>query len=165
MFKVNIDTGKASLVAEARGLPSPSDVLAAGVAKPLVAATGPDVTELLEVNPKTGKQSVVSKNGKFEFPSGLALEGSNNVLVTDPGPAAIFKVNLDSGKQTTLVHGPPLTSPIGIARIDSHTVAVSDVAAPSFPTGGIYRVDIDTGDQTLLNGTDFANPLGIEVAP
>jgi sugar lactone lactonase YvrE len=165
MFKVDIDTGKASLVTEARGLPSPSDVLAAGVAKPLVAATGPDVTELLEVNPKSGKQSVVSKNGKFEFPSGLIPDGSKSVLVTDPGPSAIFKVNLDNGNQKTLVEGPPLTSPIGIARIDSHTVAVSDVAAPSFPTGGIYRVDLDTGDQTLLNGSDFSNPLGIDTAP
>jgi len=43
--------------------------------------------------------------------------------------------------------------------------AVSDVAAPTFPAGGAWRVDLDTGEQDLLNGSDFANPLGVDIAP
>ncbi len=123
---------------------------------------------VIEVNANTGKQTALSKQGKFVFPQGLALMGSKNVLVTDTNtfqkPGAVFKVNLKTGAQKTLAKGPPLHSPGGIALIDNDTAAVADYYAPS-GTGGIYSVDLDTGDQTLLNGTDLSNPSGIRIAP
>jgi hypothetical protein len=94
--------------------------------------------------------------------------GSKNVLVTDTDtfqkPGVVFKVNLKTGAQKTLAKGLPLHSPGGIALIDNDTAAVADYYAPS-GSGGIYSVDLDTGDQTLLNGTDLSNPSGIRIAP
>jgi hypothetical protein len=171
VIKVNIDTGKQSLVTEGQKLHSPSDIVADDLAKPLVTSIGSDSAELIEVNPNSGKQSIVSENGKFDAPSAMALLGSNSVLVVDPGAGpggsgAIFKVNLDNGKQKTLVEGGSFINPVGIALIDNNTVAVSDFGTPQLPLGGqIYRVDLDTGNQTLLNGSDFSNPLGIDIAP
>jgi hypothetical protein len=64
------------------------------------------------------------------------------------------------------VEGGSFINPVGIALIDNDTVAVSDFGVPQLPLGGqIYRVDLDTGNQTLLNGSDFSNPLGIDIAP
>jgi hypothetical protein len=166
VIKVNIETGKQSLVSQGKKLHSPFGIVAADVAKPLVADADAGV---IEVNPKSGKQSVVSSGGKFKFPSAIALMEPNAALVADPDkfdePGAIFKVDLRNGHQKTLARGGPLANPVGVALIDDQTAAVSDTAAPTFPAGGIYRVDLETGDQTLLNGTDFSNPLGVRVAP
>lgn len=166
VIKVGIDNGKQSLVSEGQKLRSPSGIVAADIARPLVSDADAGV---IEINPKSGKQSVVSSDGKFKFPSAITLLGSNSALVVDPDtfqrPGAIFKVNLRSGDQKTLVRGGQLQNPVGIALLDNHTAAVTDTAAPTFPAGGLYRVDLETGDQTLLNGTDLSNPLGIRVAP
>jgi hypothetical protein len=169
VIKVSIATGRASLVTSGHGLRSPSDIVAAGVTKPLVTASGSDDAELVEVNVKSGKQSVVSKNGKFKFPSAITLMGSNSALVVDPyafaTPGVILKVNLHNGDQKTLVHGDELANPIGIGLLDNHTAAVTDTTAPTFPAGGLWRVDLETEDQTLINGSDFSNPLGVGIAP
>jgi hypothetical protein len=166
VIKVDIATGKESLVSEGQKLHTPSGIVAADLARPLVSDADAGV---IEINPKSGKQSVVSSGGKFKFPSAITLMGSNSALVVDPDtfqkPGAIFKVNLRNGDQKTLVRGGQLENPIGIALLDNHTAAVTDTAAPTFPAGGLYRVDLETGDQTLLNGTDFSNPLGIRIAP
>ena len=103
------------------------------------------------------------------FVNNAGLSHPEPAIDTDPDkfdePGAIFKVDLRNGHQKTLARGGPLANPVGVALIDDQAAAVSDTAAPTFPAGGIYRVDLETGDQTLLNGTDFSNPLGVRVAP
>jgi hypothetical protein len=173
VIEVDIATGKQTLVTKAGALDSPFDIVSAEGAKLYVSDASAFHDNrgrgaVIEVNANTGRQKALSRKGKFVFPQGLTLFGSNSVLVTDSNtfqkPGAVFKVNLETGAQKTLARGGPLANPSGIALIDSDTAAVADYFAPS-GTGGLYTVDLDTGDQTLLNGTDLSNPSGIIVAP
>jgi sugar lactone lactonase YvrE len=164
VIKVNIETGKQSLVSDDKLFHFPAGIVAHGLKKPLVADSDEGV---LEVNAKTGKLSKLSSGGKF--PQALSTLDDDNILVADPDkfnePGAIIQVNVHTGHQEELARGGPLANPIGVAVIDAHTAAVTDTSAPTFPAGGLYKVNLDTGDQTLLNGADFSNPLGIRIAP
>ena len=164
VIKVNIETGKQSLVSDDKLFHFPAGIVAGGLKNPLVADSDEGV---LEVNAKTGKLSKLSSGGKA--PQAISMLDDDNALVADPDrfdePGAIFRVNVHTGHQKELARGGPLANPIGVGAIDAHTAAVTDTSAPTFPAGGLYRVDLDTGDQTLLNGSDFSNPLGVRVAP
>lgn len=168
VIEVDIATGKQSLVTKAGDLASPFGIVAAGGNNLLVSdataySAGAGKGGVIEVNANSGKQTEVSKKGKFTFPQNLALMGSKSVLVTDTDsfekPGWIFKVNLKTGAQTKVAHGPPMNNPSGIALIDSDTAAVADYQL------GLFLVDLETGDQTLLNGTDLDNPIGLRIAP
>ena len=168
VIEVDIATGKQSLVTKGGDLRSPFGIVVADGNKLLVSDAsayheGAGKGGVIEVNQNSGKQVAVSRKGKFVYPQSLALMGSNSVLVTDTNtykkPGAVFKVNLRSGAQKTLARGGPMNNPSGIALIDSDTAAVADYQA------GIFLVDLETGDQSLLNGTDLSNPIGIRIAP
>ena len=164
VIKVNIETGKQSLLSDEKLFHFPGDIVAGGLKKPLVADADEGV---IEVNPKTGKLSRLSKGGKF--PQGIGLLDDDHVLVADPDrgdvPGAIFEVNVNNGNEEELARGGPLTSPLAVAAADSDTAFVTDTGAPTFPAGGLYEVDLGTGGQTLVNGSSFSNPLGLIVAP
>jgi hypothetical protein len=168
VIKVDIETGKQSLVAKKGELGFPGGIVAAGVAKPLVSDEGAyNKGGIIEVNPNSGKQTKVSANGKFRSPQMLALFGSNSVLVTNVDqyqvPGRIIEVDLQSGDQEIVSAG-GIDQPGGIAVIDDDTAVVGDYLSP-ITDGGLYRVDLDTGNQTPLNVTDLKNPLGMRVAP
>lgn len=169
VIKVDIATGKQSLITKGEPLNSPFGIVAAGVAKPLVSDAGAyKHGGVIEINPKSGKQTEVSSDGKFTFPQDLVLEDSNHALVTDTDkfdePGALFRVDLRSGAQKTIVRDGLLQSPGGIALLDDQTVAIAEYQTLS-SSGSIYRVDLETGDQTPLNSTDLLNPVGIRIAP
>jgi sugar lactone lactonase YvrE len=162
VIKVNIDTGKQSLITEGLKLREPFGIVADGLKNPIVSDLDGGV---IEVNARTGKQTVISDGGKIKYPSAIQLLNDNNVVVAgrDNQAGVVVKVNVNNGDQKRLARGGPISSPQGIALIDSHTAVVSDLS-PSL-VGSLYRVDLDSGEQTLLNGSDFSNPLGIDIAP
>ena len=103
----------------------------------------------------------------------IKIDGPGTALVTDAGSfhfkGAIFRVDLKTGHQKTLFKGTNAENPGGgIALLGGHNVAVTDCCRPlssSTVYGSVHRINLKTGDDNLLNGSDFHNPLGIAVAP
>lgn len=137
----------------------PGDIL---VADP-VSKIGPAV---FRVDPRTGRQSVLSSGGLLANPVSLALEG-DDVLVSDvtasSGRGAIIRIKSKNGKQTILSAGGLLRSPFGIALDAEGAVWVADAEAFG-GSGGVIRVDQRTGRQKAISrGGYFINPIGIAV--
>lgn len=168
IIEVDIATGKQTLVTKAGEMATPLSIaVGEGHSLYVADAGGPGPGRILEINSRTGKQTIVSRKDKFGFPQTLALQGSHTALVTDsdlPRPGRLFSVNLNNGKQTVIAKGPPMKTAGGLTLIDNDTAAVTEYLDQS-TNGAIYLVDLNTGDQTLLNGTDVNNPLGLRVAP
>jgi hypothetical protein len=177
VITVDIATGKQSLLSQGGAFNDPFSSVAAGVRNPLVADAGAYGGHggVIEINHKTGKQSKVSSGGDFKNPQTLVLDDPGSAIVADAGSfnfqGAIFRVDLKTGHQKLLMKGKHGFNPGGgIALLGGNAAAVSDCCSPwpnppSPPAGSLHRVNLKTGHDTVLNSTDFYNPLGIRVAP
>ena len=168
VIKVDIDTGKESVVTKNGDLVAPFGIAIDG-SKLLVSDAGAYGTNggVIKVDPKTGKQTEVASHGDFKNPQMIALAGHNSAYVTDAGSfdfkGAIFKVDLKTGHQKVLVKTHDFHAPGGIAPVGGHEAVVSDCCVNA--NGALYTVNLKNGDETLLTGSGLHNPLGIRVAP
>lgn len=101
-------------------------------------------------------------------PFGIALDGLGNAFVADedaggdPGDGALFLVNLSTGNRTLLsnftnsAQGPLGGEPEGVATDGFGQPLVADKNAGSGNDGGLFLVDMTTGDRILVS--DFGNP-------
>jgi Ca2+-binding RTX toxin-like protein len=141
---------------------------------------------VLRINPATGFQVVVSAGTNFRGPSGIALDASGRIFVTDQYGADatppdskgnLFGVDPVSGVQTLISSGVSLSQgaswvdPYGIARDASGSFVVADSGdSPSFqPTqnpGRVVRVNPATGFRTLVSaGGELVDPVAVLVVP
>jgi hypothetical protein len=117
---------------------------------------------VIKVNPRTGKQTVVSSNDQpvnassqlFDEPWSLTMTRTGRILVTSWGLEGVISVNPATGKQTLVSSNdqavnsgdPLLSDPSGIVLLPDGTIAVSNRSAPS-----VVGINPATGKQTLIS--------------
>jgi hypothetical protein len=138
---------------------------------------------LIRVDPLSGVRSAVSSNGapaggpSFQDPWGLAPAPDGSLLVIDKA-AGVIRVDPQTGTRSAVsANGAPSGSPsfdtpAGIALAADGSLVVADQAAFSGPTGGLIRVQPQTGVRSTLSangapagGPSFKAPAGVAVEP
>ena len=141
----------------------------------IVANVGLD-SEIVQVNPRSGFQSLLSHGGYLKRPAGIAVNG-NDIYVTDVatadgnfGVGAVIRVDMSTGSQTLVSSGGYLVGPVGIAIDNNGQLVVGDpytinTASPDFYDGGIIRINPASGEQTLLarGQGNYVNPRGVAI--
>ncbi len=130
--------------------------------------------KLFRVDAKNGARTVLSDFGNpaqgalGEEPSGVAVEPSGYILVTDPNTlgedanATLFRVDPKSGTRTVLsdfgntAQGAVGANPLGVAVEPSGHILVTDSSSGTDSNGALFRVDPKSGVRTVLS--DFGNP-------
>jgi sugar lactone lactonase YvrE len=168
LVKVNLTTGKQSLLSGGKNIGDPLGV-DTSLKEALIADAGSTKSNLrlsgglIQVDLSSGKQKVISTKGDFEDPGDVDVESKHSALVADSGAfdftGALFRVDLDTGKTKTIFKDSGVV-PAGLVAANKQTAYVTKV----FPAS-LYEVDLKTGDLTLLNGSGFNNPLGLDIAP
>ena len=119
----------------------------------------------MEIDLETGNMRQVN-NVPLEFPSGIALENNDSLLITERGAGRISRVSIGDGTVVPLNLKPPdaLEAPSGIVLQDSRTAIVAAIGTGADGEGGLFKVNLDSGEITLLGkGLDF--PSGITLMP
>jgi hypothetical protein len=119
-----------------------------------------DAQAILEVNPGTGAQTILSQAGLLASCSGIALEASGDALVTDL-TNGLLRIALGTGAQTQIPVSPALDDPRGIARGGSGDVFVVDSALDE-----VYHVALSSGVRTSVSSGQFlVEPRGLAREP
>jgi sugar lactone lactonase YvrE len=136
---------------------------------------------LLQINPQTGVQTIISSGGHFFNPWGVAVEASRSVLVVDTDAfgggvqrhGGVIRVDPSTGGQTVVSSGGFFKTPRGIALDGNGGILVVDRDAFNDDPGpggacddggAVIRVDGTTGDQTVVSSLEhFCDPQGITV--
>ena len=129
-------------------------------------------TQLLRIDPATGDRVVLSANGTG---TGPALTGSsvgleNGVIYLMDQNGTIMSVNPVSGDRTlvsgpTRGGGPAFAFPVSMASDSPDSVVVLDMsqrqAGTGYSVGALIRVDLTSGDRTVLSidGTPKGSPV------
>src|SRR6516165_896465 len=118
---------------------------------------------VIAVDPKTGKQTIVSMNDNLLQPQAIIVGANGNIYVADQlasNGGAIIRIDPMTGKQTVVSKDDNFSNgPLGMALDADGNLIVGDSGARK-----ILRIDPQTGKQTVITMTDF-NPLGLRVGP
>ena len=123
---------------------------------------------LVRVDPGSGAQTVVSADGSFVGPRGVALEADGDILIADFDAfdltGGVIRVDPVSGAQTTVSSGGSFHSPTGVAVEADGDILVADRGTFG-SMGAVIRVDPVSGAQTIVSsGGLFAEgPTAIAV--
>lgn len=102
---------------------------------------------------------IISSDGLFSYPSGIALDSNGDIIVADSGANAIFRVDFISGSQSLISSGGLFVDPISVAFDSSGDIIVADSGA-----NAIFSVDPITGSQSLISSGGFLmHPNGISI--
>lgn len=119
---------------------------------------------IYQINPVTGLSQVISSNGSFTEPTGIAIDANGNILVGDPqalgGGGAIFKVDPVIGTQSIVSSGGSFVDPRGVVVTSNGDIYVADSDAFNY-YGGVIKVNPATGAQTTvyISSDQNAGPL------
>lgn len=153
---VNPGTSKAAIQL------NPGDIVAADPSAPT------DNGGIYLINPATGTSQVISSDGSFTEPTGIAIDANGDILIGDPqalgGGGAIFRINPTTGAQTTVSSGGYFVDPRGLAVAANGDIYVADSDAFNF-YGGVIKVDPATGVQTPIytSSDQNAGPLHLTI--
>lgn len=124
---------------------------------------------VIQINPETGAQTLVSTGGFLNTISnsarGIALESDGQILVTDTAIAmadgslvgGVVRINPATGTQTLLSSGGLLSQPLSVDVESDGDIVVTDRA-------GVIRVDPVTGAQSLVSsGGNLSGPQSLTV--
>ncbi len=134
---------------------------------------------VIEVDPASGQQSLISSNAKsptdlFAHPVGITIERGGTILVADPespapvtgGSGAIIAVDPSTGAQKLVTSNDSsqaglFAAPLGVAVETPGTLLVANTASdPS--ANGVILVNRSSGQQyALATDSSFAAPTGI----
>jgi len=180
VVEVNPNTGARTLISGGgRGsgpaLATPESVAVEASGDILVANEGAGTTgatQLLRIDPATGDRVVLSANGTG---TGPALTGSsvgleNGVIYLMDQNGTIMSVDPVSGDRTLVSGparggGPAFAFPVSMASDSPSSVVVLDMeqrpSGPGFGLGALIRVDLTSGDRTVLSvdGTPKGSPV------
>ena len=129
-------------------------------------------TQLLRINPATGDRVVLSANGTGTGPTitGASVGLENGVIYLMDQNGTIMSVDPLTGDRTlisgpTRGTGPGFVFPVSMASDSANSVVVLDMkqapAGPGFGLGALIRVDLATGNRTVLSvdGTPKGSPV------
>ena len=191
LFSVDLFNGSRSLIsnfgmsARGRSGTNPFGVAIDSSGNILVIDPGAGKGELSRVNPANGNRTLVSHFGDSsqgplgDEPTGVAVDASGSILVTDPfagtsGRGALFRVNPTNGNRTILsnfgngAQGTLGFDPYGVVVDASGNILVIDLDAGTNGRGALFRVNPSTGSRTVISdfgnnaqGTLGNNPTGV----
>jgi len=121
---------------------------------------------IVEVNPTTGAQSVLSSGGLFSEPIDIR-EAPNDTLYVDDYNAqttgAVIAVDPSTGAQRLVASGGYIGNPAAIQYMKGHVFVVDN---PATGTPNLVEIDPSTGKQTLISqGGNFALPIALQPGP
>ena len=142
---------------------NPGDILVTAWAN-----VGSGLHAVVQVDPTTGAQTLVSSGGNFVTgPVGIAIAGNGDlfVLVVSQNQVqvegSVIRVDAATGAQTVVSSGGSLSSAYGFAIASNGDFFVSTFTGP----GSVIRVDPTTGAQTVVSsGGSLFFSEGIAVA-
>lgn len=109
---------------------------------------------IIRVDPITGAQAVVASGGNFRALSGIALDPSGAIFVTDLIQDEIIRVDPATGIQTVVAAGNNLIFPVGIAIDAADDLLVADRSAHE-----IIRINPITGEQVVVSAGGNLNGM------
>lgn len=133
-------------------------------------------TGIVGVNPQSGAQSIVSRDGLFSVPGNVREDSTDDttLYVTDyaafPGTGsdiggAVFRVDANTGHQSLVAKGGFINGPSALAVIN-HMIYISDVGDDTGTFNNIVEINPSNGHQRLISsGGNFSSPLAIAPAP
>jgi DNA-binding beta-propeller fold protein YncE len=123
----------------------------------------PEDEKIIQVDPGTGTQTLVSTGGWLLSPFGIAVEPSGNLIVADR-QGRLVRINRHTGQQTLLAAGGYFSDPKQVKITPQGDILVADTHALG-GTGAIIQVDPHTGAQSIrAAGGYFVDPFGLAVA-
>jgi len=136
------------------------------------------MAEIIRVDSQTGEQNLVVRGGLLNRPQAIAALGKD-LYVTDVATAdgnfgigRVIHIDAATGEESVVSEGGLLVGPVGISAdldgglIVSDPYTINEESADLFD-GGIIRINISTGEQTLMARGEggFVNPRGIAIVP
>jgi len=126
--------------------------------------------KIIQVDPETGDQTIISTGGLFDTPIDIALDSNGDIIVVDPdafgGSGGIIRVDPTTGVQTEISSGGLFVDPDGVAIDSNGDFFVTDIDGFS-GNGFIIKVDHITKDQSFVTIFDdedrFSVPAGIVI--
>lgn len=184
ILRVNPTTGDYTIISKGGFLKEPSQIALDDSGDILVADYGANA--VFRIDPLTGAQTIISSGGQFTHPNGITVDAKGNILVADDGikpgdspttppdsptiPAKLFQVDPKTGAQTLISSGGSILDLNGIDIDANGNIVVADFTRPNrnpspVPKfGAIYRVDPNTGNQTLVSSNGFLRaPLDLKI--
>jgi hypothetical protein len=129
-------------------------------------ATPHSKPNILEINPRTHKQTIVTQGGSLTFPDAIQPGPGDTIYVANGpfyGTGAIFQVNCATGQQTLIATGGYLNQPVDMALNPQGNLIVVDRAGGGGPDlGNVVSINPTTGAQTLIS-TGLRAPDGDSV--
>ena len=142
-------SGMATTLASDGSLVDPVGIAVDSSGSAVVADTGVD--GVLSVA-SGGSQSTVTQNGPLSNPQDVAVHPGGDLLVA----SATTVVRIAGGAATAITSGTPLQAPSGIELESPASALVTDRTS-----GTIVRVALADGEQTVVPGAAFSQPVGI----
>lgn len=120
-------------------------------------------SSIIDVDPLTGNQVVLSSGGLLHTPSGVALSNDGFIYVSDRTNKSIVRIDPDGGGQSLVSSEGYFQDPFNLSFLKNGQLAVVDTDAFGGP-GGVIQVNPQTGDQTPVSyGGIFTVTTGIVV--
>lgn len=161
---VNAQTGVKTVICSCTTLQTIRDVAVKGAEKIYAVGQLPNALYgVIAVEPATGAQTVVSSGGVFKSPTGIAVESSGSILVSDnsstsPLAGSVIRVNPSTGQQTVISSGNRMTQAWGLTVGSTGQILVAGNI--NFPAGqlplnriqasGVLAIDPTSGQQTVV---------------
>ncbi len=164
IIKVDPSTGAQTIISSGNLLDAPYSVAIDAVgniivldkANSLGGGTGV-VGQIIKVNPADGSQTVISEDGLFVNPQGIAIDAAGNIIVADfyyGGTGGIIKVHPTTGVQTVISSGGSINYPNAVTIDGAGNIYVtSSVSGSSYLS--VVKVNPSTGAQTVISSGTF----------
>jgi sugar lactone lactonase YvrE len=124
----------------------------------------PASDKIVEIDPVTFAQTLLSSGGLLVSPTGLAVEPDGSFVSTQFENNEVVRVGFPGGTQTVLTTNSLLNSPFDIAVDGSDDIYLVNRGHDN-GTGSVVQVNPESGIQTLIaSGGLVGDPLGIAIA-
>jgi hypothetical protein len=138
----------------------------------ILVTTSPDhipnsLSGLVEVNPTTGAQSVLSSGGYFVAPFDVRQAPNDTLYIEDylsQTSGAVIAVDPSTGAQRLVASGGYIDGPFAIQYMKGH-IFLADSGTVLGTTPNVLEIDPSTGKQTLITQGSNLVPVALQPGP